>query len=84
MNKIGRGRIVQNTDSVVQDDRELKKEQPAMPEDTRQRQDGGDPAHWKPGEGAEHPRYGRSPQAEPGREQKKGTEQSFAQLEKEA
>jgi hypothetical protein len=75
MNKIGRGRIVQNTDSVVQDDRELKKEQPAMPEDTRQRQDGGDPVHREPGEGAEHPRYNRAPQAEPGREQKEGTEQ---------
>ena len=55
MNKIGRGRIVQNTDSVVQDDRELKKEQPDMPEDTHQRQDGGDPVHGEPGEGAEHP-----------------------------
>ena len=75
MNKIGRGRIVQNTDSVVQDDRELKKEQPAMPEDTRQRQDGRDPVHREPGEGAEHPRYGRSPQAEPGGQKKEGAEQ---------
>ena len=60
---------MQNTDSVVQDDRELKKEQPAMPEDTHQRQDGGDPVHGEPGEGAENPRYGRSPQAEPRRKQ---------------
>ena len=66
MNKIRVKRIVQNADSVVQDDRELEKKQPDMPEDPRQGQESGEVAQGEPGKETERSRHSGSNQAEPG------------------